>query len=924
MHAVPLASDQRLPEPPVIVGREHEVEALARWLSIPPPALLEIEGDAGIGKTTLWEEGVRIARDEGALVLACRPAEVESPVSYGALATLLKPVLPIVADALPAPRRRALEGALRLREVSASSLDETAVALGTLSALREAAAGQHVVLAVDDVQWLDASSRVVVTYALRNLAAGDRVSVLTTTRVGSPEGPLDLAGSEVGRSRAQLGLRPLSVGAVHRIVHRLLRAPLSRPRLVRLHAASGGNPLHAIELARAAGVGDRNGNALEVPDSLADVLRARLAVLSTRTRRLLVAVAAAGDVRPELLARLATEPVLDEAIDHGILILIDGRVRFSHPLLGSTIIADAGALALNRVHGQLADLAVTPEERARHLALAGSEPDASVAAELERAASSACRRGARGAGAELYEQSAEHTPADDAQARDARLLAAARAHFQAGEPDVARALLESLAARETRIRFEACCLLGTLLDETVGGDASFARFDAALGADDPAILSEAHRGLAQSLAYVGDLEQAVRHAQSAVVAATPLGESPTLAYALAMQAFVRRFAAHPGWRQPLDRGLALEASVELPTLDACPSAVDADLRRIGFEAAEARMAYDAMLARATERGDVPTEAWCRYGLATVENLAGRWDRAHDHAEELADLADQTALLRLPSLRTNAHLAVHRGDVDRARGLLGTVVEEATSRGELHNLRAARQLEGLLGLSLGDAPSAAVALEHARSIAEQMSVRDPGMLAFLVDEVEALAACGELSQAARVLRLFEKRSASCDGPWVGPLTDRARGVLHGAEGDLDAAVASLEASVEREDDVEVPIERARTRLALGRVLRRAQRRSAAHDVLESALARFETLGAPLWAERTREELARIGGRAPSSDHLTPTERRIADLVAEGLTNREVAERLFVTPKTVESALTRVYRKLGVRSRTELARRFADPA
>ena len=823
---------------------------------------------------------------------------------------------------MPAPRRRALEGALRLREVSASSLDETAVALGALSTLREAAARHHVVLAVDDAQWLDASSRIVLTYALRNLGAEDRVSVLTTARAGTRDGALALAGSALARSRTDLRLRPLSVGAVHRIVHGLLGAPLSRPRLVRLHTVSGGNPFHAIELARVVGVADANGIALEVPDSLADVVRARLAPLSAEARRLLVAVAAAGDVRPELLARLASESVLDEAVDHGILVLVDGRVRLSHPLLGSTITADAGALVRSRVHRQLADLAATPEERARHLALAGSGPDERVAAELERAAESACRRGARGAGAALYEQSAALTPAEDAEARDARLLAAARAHFQAGEPDGARALLEQVAAGETRVRFEAHCALGTLLDETVGGNASFAAFEAALGTDDPAIECEAHRGLAQSLAYVGDLEQAVRHADAAVAAAEPIADPVRLAYALAMQAFVRRFSGHAAWREPLARGLGLEANVELPTLDACPSAVDADLRRIGFELAEARAAYEGMLDRSTERGDVPTEAWCRYGLASVEILAGRPDRAHVHAQELSDLAEQTALLRLPSLRASAHLALLAGEVDRARALLDTVLDEASSRGELHNLRGARQVEGLLELSLGDAAAAVAALAHAREIAEQVSVRDPGMLAFLVDEVEALASCGDTARRRAgappvrephgVVRCAVDRAADA----------ASEGIVRAQREISPKPWRALDAAVLAESDVPLPLERARTRLVLGRVLRRAQRRSAAAAMLEDALARFEELGARLWAERAREELARIGGRAPSSDDLTPTEQRIADLVAAGMTNREVAANLFVTPKTVESALTRIYRKLGVRSRTELARRAAE--
>jgi DNA-binding CsgD family transcriptional regulator len=240
-------------------------------------------------------------------------------------------------------------------------------------------------------------------------------------------------------------------------------------------------------------------------------------------------------------------------------------------------------------------------------------------------------------------------------------------------------------------------------------------------------------------------------------------------------------------------------------------------------------------------------------------------------------------------------------------------------GELLNLRAALQLKGLLELSLGNPRAALEPLERARLIAEQMVVGEPSMLAFQLDEVEALAATHAVGPAGTVLARFEKRIGQ-ESAWTQPLLLRGRGLVHAAAGELDEARAALEAAVAVEHLVPVPLEHARTRLALGRVLRRLQQRRAAHEALSDALERFETLGAPLWAERAREELRRIGGRAPSRDELTPTERRIAELVAEGRTNPEVAELLFVTPKTVESTLTRIYRKLGVRSRTELARQL----
>ena len=220
-----------------------------------------------------------------------------------------------------------------------------------------------------------------------------------------------------------------------------------------------------------------------------------------------------------------------------------------------------------------------------------------------------------------------------------------------------------------------------------------------------------------------------------------------------------------------------------------------------------------------------------------------------HRDELWDLAEQTALLRLPALRTKAHLAILGGDLDPARACLGEVVAEGERKGELHNLRAALQLEGLLELSLANPGSALAPLSRAREIAEQMAIGEPSLLMSLLDEVEALAATGDPEAAAVVLGEFEKRVAGTQSSWIAPLVLRARGLVHAAEHELVAARDALEASVAVEDAVPLPLERARTRLALGRVLRRAQQRSAAHTMLTAALSLFEELGAPLWAERS---------------------------------------------------------------------------
>jgi DNA-binding CsgD family transcriptional regulator len=911
--------DPTAPRSPPIVGRESELDAIARWLAASGPNLLEIEGEAGIGKTTLWIEATRRARAAGCLVLACQPAEANTDVAYGALATVLEPALVLVDGAVPVPRLQALEGALRIRDVPESRLDETAVALGLVSVLRALAAHRRVVVALDDVQWLDRSSRSVLTYALRNIAAADDVSVVTATRadVGCPR--LDLAGSPLSAAGELLHPGPLSVGALHRAVMLRLGTALSRPKLVRLHAVTRGNPLHAIELARVietAGAHD----ALSVPASLGDVLRARVAPLAPRTRRLLVAVAAAGDIGPAELTGLAGPDEIDEAVDHGILVLADGRVGFSHPLLASTVYADAGELLRSRVHRRLAQLSASPEERVRHLALGGSEPDESIAASLDRAADAACERGARSSGAALYEHAARLTPAGCDNARARRLILAADAHFESGEANRADQLLREVAAGESDARWEALCRLGTLADETVGGQASLAAFEAALGTTDPRLAARAHRGLAQSLIYVGDLERALGHANAAVAAASGLADHEPLAYALAMQGLVRSMLGTSSWREPLAHAVELEKTSEVRDLDGCPSAFAAEARRLTLELDEASAGYLRLQRKAAERGDIRTECWCRFGLAATAMACGRWTEAAEHERELGELAEQTGLFRLPALRTSAQLAALTGDADRARTLARVVVEQAEAANELHNLRSALAILGFVELSVGDAAAAARALCRARELVEQTAVGEPAMLVFLLDEVEALVGSGRVADAAFVVARFEERCVGHDAAWIEPLTLRAHGIVDAAGGDVEAARMTLERAVALEDDLPLPLERARTRLALGRVLRRQKRRTAAFELLASALAAFEALGAALWAEQARSEMARIGGRASSRDDLTRTEERIAGLVAEGMTNREVAAALFVTPKTVESSLTRVYRKLGVRSRTELARRI----
>jgi DNA-binding NarL/FixJ family response regulator len=229
--------------------------------------------------------------------------------------------------------------------------------------------------------------------------------------------------------------------------------------------------------------------------------------------------------------------------------------------------------------------------------------------------------------------------------------------------------------------------------------------------------------------------------------------------------------------------------------------------------------------------------------------------------------------------------------------------------------------GFLELSLGNAAEADRHLNPLVARMEAAGVREPGAARFVPDAIEALIALGRLDEAETLLIRLERRARTLDRASALAASARCRALLAAARGDLASALSTLEAALAEHDRAAMPFERARTLLVLGEVRRRAKYKRAARETLEAALAVFEELGAELWAAKARSDLGRIGGRAPATDALTPTERRVAELVAEGRPTKVVAGELFVSVKTVEGHLSRIYAKLGVRSRAELAARFA---
>ncbi|MGH3016547.1 MAG: AAA family ATPase, partial [Gaiellaceae bacterium] len=349
------------------------------------PGVLLLEGEAGIGKTTLLRAGMAAASRSRFRILSARPVEAESSLSFAALGDLLDERLGEVLGALPAPQRRALEVALLVSDPDGPPPDRRAIGIGVLAALRALAAAEPLLLAIDDLQWLDRESARVLQFALRRLR-DEPIGMLAAFRSGRERTPLELERIFSEDRLRRVHVSPLSLGALHRLLRDRLDANFPRPTLRRIHETSGGNPFFALELAR---VLERHGRPLDpgerlpVPDDVHELSRDRLAALPPETAAALRAAAALSQPTLALVSAAARgdRSVLEPAIEAQIVELEGDRVRFTHPLLASA--AYGGIEGRRELHGRLAEIVVDPEERARHLALAATGPDPSVAAALE-------------------------------------------------------------------------------------------------------------------------------------------------------------------------------------------------------------------------------------------------------------------------------------------------------------------------------------------------------------------------------------------------------------------------------------------------------------------------------------------------------------------------------------------------------------
>jgi DNA-binding CsgD family transcriptional regulator len=906
-----------------LVGRQWEIGRVDRFLDLlsAGPAALALEGDPGIGKTTVWRAAVDAARRRSYRVLVCRASESEGALSFLGLGDLLESVSNEALELLPEPQRVALELAL-VRSVGEGAPDRLSVARGALNVLRASAAEAPTVVAIDDVQWLDPPSADVLRFVVHRITA-ERLGFLVSVRNGGAR-HLELDQAFPGAGLLRVRLEALSFEELEAVVRQLLPVSFTRPTWRALHRISEGNPFFALQLAEALARRGRPppGEELPIPETLADALRDRLAALSPSARAALLPAAALAQPTLSLMRSVAAEAEdIEEAVQGGVLQLEGERLRFAHPLLGSFVYRNAPEAERQAVHRRLVPLVTDPEENALHLGRGAVEPDEFVAAKLEETADRASRRGHPEIAAELAEHAARLTPAERTGDRARRIRAAASSIFTAGDVPRSRELLEELVERlpASVERARALRLLGTFADDL---PRCTAILEQALGetSGDLRLRSQILSRLAMQDGFRGQWGAASRHLREAVALGERSGGGAALATARARLAWVE---FGPDRLLEMERAVDLERSLAepLPFLDS-PSYLQGVSLLASDRLDEARRHLEESYERALALGN--SLGWGHLTwLAELELRAGRWERARAHARAAEGVGRQSLSRAVEAWGTwpRALVDAHLGNIDAAVEAGERASRLARATGFHLGLTRSELALGFLHLSAGHETAA---LEHLLPLLEEragVSLHPSLVAQTLSNTIDALVGTGDLMRAATLAGQLEEHARNMPVPSAIAAAARCRALVLAQGGDLEGAFTSIEDALAAHARLHEPFELGRTYLAQGSIERRAKQKAEARAALRRAEAIFAELGARLWLERAQRDLARTGLTRSLDRELTPTELRVAELAATGAQNKEIAGALFVSVKSVEANLSRVYAKLGIRSRVELAPRLA---
>jgi DNA-binding CsgD family transcriptional regulator len=906
----------------MLLGREGEraqLEGLLAGARAGISSALVLSGEAGVGKSAL----LRFVRErgEGMTVVFAQGVESESDIAFSALSALLRPLLGHL-DALPEPQAAALASALAVGPPVAG--DRFTVSAATLSLLAAAAEEKPLLALVDDAQWIDRASAEALLFAARRLVA-EGVLLLFTLREGA--GDIDTTGLPL------LRLGGLDANAARELLQERVGSRVAPDVAERLVAATGGNALALAELPGLLTPGQLIGTEpldepLPVGSALEGALTSKIRALPDDAQKALLVAAASGSPRLEAIApaieALGLDPSLLELAEHAGLVAVNaGELHFSHPLFRSAAFHAAPPPERRRVHRALADT-LTGEEfadrRAWHLAAAAFGPDEAVAAALEDAATNVRKRGGCAAAATALERAARLTP--DTKPRVRRLVQAGADAALAGRSAKAIELFDEALALDppdlvvAEVNHQRA-RLQVWQGEPMGAHALFTREADRIAADDPAAASLMLTEAALACIVAADIDQQLETAERACKLAHGHG-GPAELYSQAILGVSRILHGDVKEGAPL-----LEPLVALESERPDPILLWTGVALMWIEDYERARAVHGRIIATARRLSAPSMlpfplAW-RSG---IDFRTGNWVEARSSASECVRLGRELGQESPFGLVTLARVDAAQGHEQECRDQ-ATEALEIARRHKVGSVEViARATLGFLELGLGRYEEVVAQLAPIAAYADNSALGNPLVVQWQPDLIEAYIRLDRRDDAEARIERFAREAERSELTWALAAGARCRGLL-AEEG---AYEEDFKTALELHDRTPTPFERARTELCFGERLRRSGQRIEARTWLRKAQETFELLGAEPWAERARSELRASGETArrrdaAASDQLTAQELQVALIVAQGATNREAAAALFLSPKTIEFHLGHVYRKLGLRSRAQLAGLFA---
>ena len=905
-----------------LLGRERERVALDRLLEAARGGhggVLVVHGEPGVGKTALLEYADEAAREFRVVQTVGVEGEMELP--YAALQQLCSPILDR-SECLPDPQGDALGVAFGLIGGPAHPApNRFLVGLAVLGLLSETSEEQPLLCVVDDAQWLDRASARALAFVARRLLAEKIAFVFAARELGDA-----LAGLP------ELRVEPLGRRDARTLLESVLPAPLDERVLDRIIVETRGNPLALLELPRGLTPTELAGGfglpvAVPLSASIEESFTRRLAGLPGDARRLLLVAAADPIGDTALVWRAARQLRIPESVVEAVeaegLLELGARVVFRHPLVRSAVYRAAGLKERRTVHRALAeatDPEIDPDRRAWHRAHAASMPDEDLAAELERSAGRAQARGGLAAVAAFLERAAALTPEPTQRAQ--RLLAAAGAKRDAGDLEAALGLLADVqaGALDELERARADLLRGQIaLEQQRGSEAGRLFLSAAKRLEplDPELARETYLE-ALAGAMTSDVEVVRAPAVAEAARAAPAGTAPARTVDVLLDAFAIRLTEGYAAAAPtLARALELLLTIDVYDEDVSRRLSASSTRNGNIvalemwddEALHRLAARQVQLAR--DAGALVHLQFALSFLARSHMLAGDLTAATvmiDEARSIAEATGNPALVNAPMI-----LAAWRGHEAQTSALIEATSEDAATRRWTSNNYARSVLYNGLGRH-----------EAARDAAWEAFQPDPiGYGAYLVPELaEAASRTGDRALLESALEWLSERTGVIRSGWASGIEARVRALL--SEGEV--AESLYGESIAHLAGTRVRPELARTHLLYGEWLRRERRRLDARKHLRTALEAFTSMGTEAFARRAERELLATGERARkrtvnTRDQLTPQEEQVARLAANGHTNREIAAQLFISPSTVEYHLRKAFRKLDVKSRTQLADRMS---